>query len=188
MHVAAAARCRCPPNLDLVFRRSQRKSARVGRPSQHCSPTVGGGVRHVGYLYQTNWWSACVTLGMTVNVNMIRLGIFSLFLCATVGSQVLAQDGLIQNSCTPREYETYLQGTIRLQRSLADARPGEIPISALFIPEFSKVPPQCQQAIRSLETVTPPGRRCTSQQQQEMIAHNSAAKWPQPVRTDCWNF
>ena len=46
--MAAAARCRCPPNLDVVCR-SQRKSARVGRPSQHWSPTVGGGVRHVGY-------------------------------------------------------------------------------------------------------------------------------------------
>lgn len=53
MHVAAAARCRCPPNLDVVCR-SQRKSARVGRPSQHWSPTVGGGMRHVGYWHETD--------------------------------------------------------------------------------------------------------------------------------------
>ncbi len=97
----------------------------------------------------------------------------------------------IRNSCTPQEYETYLQGVVRLQQSLVNARTGEIPVSVLLQeknPEFSKVPPRCQQAIRSIETVTPPGGRCTSQQQQEMIAHNGAAKWPQPVRTDCWNF
>ena len=120
-------------------------------------------------------------------------------LLATLLSPVSAQtaqnenrrEGLIQKSCTPREYETYLQSVVRLQQSLANARTGEIPVSVLLQennPELSKVPPRCQQAIRSLEAVMPPGRRCTSQQQQEMIAHNGAAKWPRPARTDCWNF
>jgi hypothetical protein len=117
--------------------------------------------------------------------------IFTLCLLIMLGGQALAQqrEELMRNSCTPQEYETYLQGVVRLQQSLADTRTNEIPVSVLLNnPEFSKVPPRCQQAIRSLEAVAPPGRRCNSQQQQEMIAHNGAAKWPQPVRTDCWNF
>jgi hypothetical protein len=126
-------------------------------------------------------------------MNNAKCRIFLLFLFAMADSQVFAQqqDEPIRNSCTPQEYETYLRGVVRLQQALADARTGEIPVSILFKennPEFSKVPPRCQQAIESLEAVTPPGRRCTAQQRQEMIAHNGAAKWPQPVRTGCWNF
>jgi hypothetical protein len=124
-------------------------------------------------------------------MNKAKCRIFSLFLFAMADSQVLAQqqDEPIRNSCTSQEYDAYLQDFIGLQQSLADSRPGEIPLNTLLNGDgHRQVSPQCLKAISSLQAVNPPGRRCTRQQRQEMIAGNRAAQWPQALRTDCWNF
>jgi hypothetical protein len=108
------------------------------------------------------------------------------------GGQASAQQQaeLIQNACTPQEYETYVQDFVRSLQALVDAPPGVIPLDALLTKDPHKVSPQCQQAFSSHENINPPGvwRKCTLQQKQKMIASNSASNWPEPVRTDCWNF
>jgi hypothetical protein len=85
------------------------------------------------------------------------------------------------------DYETYRQIFIRYQQSLADAPPGVIPLKDLLDQDFRQVSSQCREAVVSFQVVRP-GGRCTTLQQQKMIASNSASQWPQPLRTDCWNF
>jgi hypothetical protein len=118
--------------------------------------------------------------------------IFLLFLYAMFGGQASAQQQaeLIRNACTPQEYEAYVQDFVRSLQALVDAPPGAIPLGDLLTKDSRKVSPQCQQAFASLETITPPGawRKCTPQQKQKMIASDTMAKWPLPLRADCRNF
>jgi hypothetical protein len=114
---------------------------------------------------------------------------FDLFLLVPVPTHASAEqkDEIIRRSCTPQDYGTYRQIFIRQQQALADAPPDVLPLSELLDNDFRRVSPQCRQAVVSVEAIRP-GRRCTTLQQQKMIANNSATKWPQPLRTDCWNF
>jgi hypothetical protein len=120
--------------------------------------------------------------------------IFVLSLCASVGAQASARqrDEQIRKACAPREYVTSVQDYVKAQKQLSEARPGEIALETLLNRKSSEkqVASGCQQAVVLSAGATLPGgyRRCSPQQWKKLIADNSAAKWPQALRNDCWNF